>query len=821
MDDLLPSYESVVGQNPWVLVARYLPSKDLCSAALVCQKWHEIFTPQLWGNPASHFGVQNDTVYVALTRFKRTLFYSRLQIRELTHTLHLPPAHAEIYGGPHDEWLRDCLERLPRLQSLIVNGLPFFDHASLLRLRHSSLWWALTHPNLFPSFGLRLLDASGCANATSTGLTEALPHFPDLVSLDLSKTFAAKDESVLTKLKYLPNLRVLKLRALGLKDSDVSIIAPSIGIRVRSLDLSENHLTDSSARLLLYHCFKETNQERHTSRASFSLIEDSCPQGENESFGTEDLDSHLRKKLTEGFVGSLAIEAARDLGITHLYLSKNMITVEGVSGLLRSKRLQVLDVGTLATSLDKPPHLLQDESGESLPLPGVEKLTPILANCAAERLVYLRINYAVVTDDTPTDATPSSRAELATVEQTDYLSDSHELDASEPPPPELDSSGPAIYELPGDTIKPLELPDSQVSTSNSHIPDGRPGLSDGNDNELPGLERTPTIEVTAELSMIKRGPAYAPEPVFIDASPPSPINPLLDTSGGLSPSTDASQTTASSCIGNSNPVFEGRRPRHDSMCYVEDLRARLDLRQAQENRLHPGMLPKNRTLVLTDVPTKTDKPEIVARLIQFIKDCGEEAEIARIRAKHTYTLPPGRSRKIAEREYARSLFALRKIVLEMAPPQATRKKISTSWREYPTKSSTEDADSEAFWEAATHDFSFFGDEECGLPNAEPGRHLPLAAMDGLMLAPQRPAPPPKPLEPKISQNQIFDVVSEISNFRKGTRAAYQALLQAGEAEPVVEGNWLGDITVVRQTANPEIGDLDYYGNRYQSGWFYR
>jgi hypothetical protein len=63
MDDLLPSYESAIKQDPWALIARYLPSNDLCSSALVCQKWHAIFTPELWGNPASHFGVENDTVY--------------------------------------------------------------------------------------------------------------------------------------------------------------------------------------------------------------------------------------------------------------------------------------------------------------------------------------------------------------------------------------------------------------------------------------------------------------------------------------------------------------------------------------------------------------------------------------------------------------------------------------------------------------------------------------------------------------------------------------------------------------------------------------
>lgn len=68
MDDLLPSYESATLQDPWTVIAPYLPSDDVRSAALVCTKWHEIFTPHLWGSPASHFGVENDTVYGKLRR---------------------------------------------------------------------------------------------------------------------------------------------------------------------------------------------------------------------------------------------------------------------------------------------------------------------------------------------------------------------------------------------------------------------------------------------------------------------------------------------------------------------------------------------------------------------------------------------------------------------------------------------------------------------------------------------------------------------------------------------------------------------------------
>ncbi|KAF1995781.1 hypothetical protein P154DRAFT_473722 [Amniculicola lignicola CBS 123094] len=817
MDDLLPSYESVIHQNPWELVAGYLPSNDLCSAALVCQKWHETFTPQLWGDPASHFGVQNDTVYVALTRFKRTLLWSRLFVRELTHTLRLPPAHAELYGGPHYEWLRDCLERLPRLQSLIVNSLPFFDHAALLTLRHPSVWWKATHTDSFPRFGLRLLDASACSNATSNSLSEALPHFPDLVSLDLSRTTAAKDGAVLNTLKHLPNLRVLKLRGLGLKDSELRIIATSITTRVRSLDISENFLTDASARLLLEHCLQEIVVEQHSTRMSLPPVHDSRPLGELDIFGTENLETHLRKKLTTGFIGSLAIEDARGLGVTHLYISQNNFTVEGISDLLRSKRLQVLDMGTLYSSSQQYSRSKPENSETGSIISGVEELTLVLADFAAHKLVYLRINFAVITKDAPISTAPCLRAELIGDIPIYKPTDAHELGSSDPPLAELDATNTAVYELPTDANCPSELPVSSLSTNLS-----QEGVkeSDANENSKPNpatQQRAPVIEVTAEPQEVKRGPAYAPEPVFVN-SPVSPSWSTVDGTGGLSPILSGS--------GSPFTIKDGlqlstTRPRENSVHYVEERRARLELRQSRENILHPGMLPKVRTLVLSDVPITGDAL-IVHRLIQFIRECAEEAEIARIRAMHTYALPPGRSRKIAERDHARSLFALGRIVLEMAPPKTVTKKISTSWREYPTKSSTEDADSEAFWNAATYDFSFFGDEEVSMPTLDPGHSLPLAAMSGLMLADQRPVPVPKPVpvQSKMPTERIFDVVAEIAKFRKERKAAYDARLQLGEVEPFVEGYWPGNITVIRPV-NEDSGDVDYYGNRFESGWLYR
>jgi hypothetical protein len=120
MDNALPSYVQATTQDHWSIISPYVRSQDLCSATLVSKQWNSIFTPHLWGNPASHFGTENDAVYIALVRFKRSLSWARLSTRSLTHTLRMPPAQAELYDGPRAEWLGDILSRLPRLQSLIV-----------------------------------------------------------------------------------------------------------------------------------------------------------------------------------------------------------------------------------------------------------------------------------------------------------------------------------------------------------------------------------------------------------------------------------------------------------------------------------------------------------------------------------------------------------------------------------------------------------------------------------------------------------------------------------------------------------------------------
>jgi hypothetical protein len=693
----------------------------------------------------------------------RLLPYVRPYIRELTHTLQLPPAHAEIYGGPHAEWLRDCLEYLPRLQCLIVNGLPFFDHSSLLCLRHTSLRQQSNRPHTFPVFGLRLLDASCCTNATSSGLAEALSHLPCLVSLDLSRTLAAKNEAVLSKLSFLGSLRLLRLQSLRLRDAEFAIVARSIGLRVRSLDVSDNSLTDASARSLLEQCLREEAIGPHTIRGTLPAVEYERNDEDLNTFESENLVGHVHKTLTGGFIGTLAIETARDVGITDLYLSNNEVTIEGISGIIRSRRLHVLDIGILPAVSKQRDPVMGGEATANSELAGVSKLTPVLAAYASTKLKYLRINVGVVTQDAPTESLMSSCADL-----------DGNVDAI---------SSASVHEL-----KALNSPNLTNSLSENIPP-------------------PPRTEVTTESHNVKRGEVYAPEAVIIDSrlSPTSPLQ--MYNNPEILPAQDPSDDTVllsslslsdESGLRPAAKLTTRNKSRHNSTYYVEDRRARLDLRQSHENRLHPNALPNVHTLVLTDVPLFTTDWEVINRLTQYIKDVAEEACIAKRRAEHTYALPPGRSRAIAEREHAYGLFALKRLVLEMAPPRTAPKKISSSWRAHATKSSTEDADSEAFWESAAHDFSFFGEDEHALPDVGPGLVRPMAKTSGPEVA-ERPVVPWRSLHgPETSAEPLFDVVAEIAKFRKNRKSAYSNLMQMGHINPEVEGHWDGVITVIRR-----------------------
>lgn len=260
------------------------------------------------------------------------------------------------------------------------------------------------------------------------------------------------------------------------------------------------------------------------------------------------------------------------------------------------------------------------------------------------------------------------------------------------------------------------------------------------------------------------------------------------------------------------------------------------MRSSQYSRPHgllPSMLPHLRSLTLADVPCYDDSGQVISALIQFIRYCAFETEFAKlqvdlesknwINAQYHYPKPT--------KQAVQEIFALRRITLEISPPNVSSPSSlllansplspQTPKLAFRTLSSTEDADSEAFWAAQQKDFSFFNDEEeCGLPSIEPGSHIPLSSTSEKMTLASLGAPSSTSQTAQQAANVESgqDVVQELIKFRKDRKVAYENALKLGQR--TVEGYWPGEVRVVRTQAGKNA-IADYYGNHLEKGYIYR
>ncbi|KAL4760767.1 uncharacterized protein BDW70DRAFT_137186 [Aspergillus foveolatus] len=806
METVPPSYETATTRDAWSIIAQYIPSSDLCAVTLVCRRWHAVFMPFLWGNPASHFGTQNDEVYVALTRFRRTLRYARPEVRRLTHTLHMPPALSEIYGGPRPEWLREIFEYLPCLQSLIVSELPFFDHSAMMALRGAVPSGVSTR-----TYNTRLLIAECEPNTTSLGIAETLLRFPELIYLDLSYTTSAKDQTVLSALSQLERLQVLKLRGIGLKDIDAAFLANAIGHRVRFLDLRENKLTDTALQPLLHACFGPLGHDPLRPQPTF--------------LRSPGLDEEFRKALTSPLTGRSWVEDLPNVGITHLYLADNQFSVNGIASILATSQLHVLDVGTL----DTEKHSIKIQSnGRREAYAGSEKLIPILGTAAKENLTYLRAHHTICT------STALQERSISGVDFLPELSGKHATACTS----ELDTHDTQIHELPADNIPVFELagstPRPQSSDSVRSSKDGQSGI--GYEHERPMAPR--------------RGSAFAPEVL------PSPNEANRTTLAGFS-DTHATISSAPISLCSSPTLMEGPRARK-----IQELLAKRPNYQPRRQGngiyvdfLHPSHVPHLEVLVLTDVPSHVPATSpILESLIRFVTACSNEALLATLQAGSDYSLPPGQDRAKAEQERAKSLFGLRQLVLEITPVTNSLQPIkSTAWKSVSAqighqKSVTGDWDLERLWSAASDDFSFFNETECGIP------------ADGTTST----AETHSASSTSVPSVPIVNLVSELAAFRRRKKLEYEQVVRSsfqrrsaddtllpqrqsqypvGSAAGVspssrvralspvpgpylsiahhVEGYWKGEVKIVRNaTPKGRSGWVDLYGNYFEKGYLY-
>lgn len=627
-------------------------------------------------------------------------------------------------------------------------------------------------------------------------------------------------------------LQVLKLRQIHLRDEDIEILADAIGIHVRSLDVRNNHITDRSVRTLLSICFRpivDLHSSDSNAIGSAAQVQDDWPSGVlppdryilNE-FRLDDLDERFVRRLTRGVVSRLPSEDFPSTGLTHLYIANNVVTVEGVASILRSQSVHLLDAGGLDTAkakdLGRPrSHSSAQSADLSIDLQGAEKLVPTLERYAARNLTYLRIHHALVTGKAVRVARHDLPAELPS-----EVSFGQELEASGAITHEMDSSA-SVLEMDADNPTPrYELPGDSIFTIIS-----------------PAVGEAPNLPPAAYGQDIRRGSIFAPE-VLASEQMAEPGKEFVGcgASGraGVVPAINGSGSSIRGSAGP-GPVFDmmgGRRQEANSLeariAALEGQRRQLRLRAWDEpHGLAPGAVPSLHTLVLTDVPCHDPGQHVVPALQRFITDCAAEARLARqqVSLEHPRFRGTTASRIL---HGTRELFALRRIVLEMAPPaprcfpptDGSLGPGTRSSRRDPQgrgRSSTEDADSEAFWSAQENDFSFFGDEECGLPAQEPGRHFPLSPLSVKLVIPTdslgRSSMPAVPRSNPPDDGA--DVVQQLAQFRRQRKDAYARAVPMGGED--VDGYWPGEVKVIRYSGStgPSLSNADFVGRYFTSG----
>lgn len=189
-------------------------------------------------------------------------------------------------------------------------------------------------------------------------LTHLLSHLPYLVNLDLSGTNGASHPSTLKLIATkLPELRCLSLRELKLDDKALSVVIRGMGARLWKLDVGGNLLTDRTVGLLLDWSFAPPEYYTHTS---------TCNEGGAEAEAEAEAES--QPPIVDFGAGG---------GLTHLRIAANRISNVGVQGLLKSTRLETLDVGAG----------LRD---------GIQGIVPALLIYAWKNLRTLRIDCGIV-----------------------------------------------------------------------------------------------------------------------------------------------------------------------------------------------------------------------------------------------------------------------------------------------------------------------------------------------------------------------------------------------------------------------------------------
>ncbi|KAG0648746.1 hypothetical protein D0Z07_4769 [Hyphodiscus hymeniophilus] len=429
------------------LVGPYLDGNDLAACCLVSRDLHKCFMPILWSKPFLILETNNKPflkMSMMISRARGASLEVRSLVREFdlgrffrekigSYDMHPIAGHdGTIYD---DNWFIVYTRIFPNLQSAILDQAPHAYRSAVGKFLANS---TIHNPAELERFMVAankvtsrstasigrerndfaskirpiLFSAHGSLESKRLTLLSGV-NTSNLMYLDLSYT--KRDSSSVFVLPSLPigypNLRILKLRGLRMVDAEFARLTQIHGCKLWSLDVTDNLLTDLTVAELISDRFmlsKLVARKNFNPLPDQDLFED-VPDyqridGERVGrtpFRPDDSNKfikYIEKHSTFPPIHEQILDDQdpflRHTGLTHLYISSNRLSSEGVALILRNaNRLQVLDVGYAESYLQAPAYVPARTNFGRLGT----YLAPDLSRESRSQMEVLRIQHALVT----------------------------------------------------------------------------------------------------------------------------------------------------------------------------------------------------------------------------------------------------------------------------------------------------------------------------------------------------------------------------------------------------------------------------------------
>ncbi|KAK0128318.1 hypothetical protein ONS95_000293 [Cadophora gregata] len=390
----LPAYQSKdqAYEAGMAALAPYLDGSSLNSLSRVNSTFFKVFGSYLWKDPIKII-YKSRTPYTKAIKFisqkHGERFSDVVQILDFRPLIRLKDNGYLIHDFIPNERYFNC--------HYILNILTYFKNLKFVVLDDiQNSRNAYFYDETYTRYNIKplLLSVSSSVLLDMSAVLEA-DMFSNLMYLDISATYHAPAAIASLSNYEFGNLRIVKMSNMRLTKLPRFVLA--LGLRLWSLDVSENLLTDIDIDALILHCIKPaiSRPDSLTPQVTDAAFFDHPPEYTLHGDVQDDIPAR-RPDSTTPFIEAMlntdddvSNPMYANTGLTQLYISSNRLTSVGTRLLLRTtNRLQVLDLGAMQS--DVHPTMIHAEHATIFHTNGPNLMPP-------SHLERIRIHHSFVT----------------------------------------------------------------------------------------------------------------------------------------------------------------------------------------------------------------------------------------------------------------------------------------------------------------------------------------------------------------------------------------------------------------------------------------